>query len=141
MLRLLRSLAIPSALAAITLLNTGCFDSGGGGGNGEVRTARDGLGGFLWKPVSESNGRLVVLFPVDISPTVQGAEVHNRFPPSKNSLIEAGAFAHRSANGGRAHFRFPKSGGAYGGNVYAVAVMPGGKYIGFLIENGAARTD
>jgi hypothetical protein len=137
------------ALASIlssAFFATGCFDlsgggGGGGGGNNEVRSAFDGPGGFLWKPVSEGDGRLVVLFPTDISPTVVSGEVHNSFPPRSSTLLEAGNFAYRSANGGRAHFRFSKSGGGYGNNVYAVAIMPDGRRIGFLIPNGGARTD
>ena len=134
------------ALALVTgsLLTTGCFDIGGsdgGGGNGETRSSGDGLGGFLWKPTSDGDGKLVVLFPVDLSPTVASGEVHSSFPPSKNSLLETGRLAYRSANGNRAHFRFTKSGGAYGNNVFAVAVMPDGKNIGFPIPVGAARID
>jgi hypothetical protein len=142
MIRNAKTAVYASALIAGAILTSGCFDSGGGSdGNTEVRTATDGLGGFLWKPVSDGDGRLVILFPTDISPTVVSGEVHSGFPPKQSTLLEAGNFAYRSANGGRAHFRFSKSGGAYGNNVYAVAIMPDGKRIGFLVANGAARTD
>ena len=123
--------------------SSSCIDLGGEGtgDNTEVRSSGDGPGGFLWKPVSDGDGRLVVLFPTDISPTVVSGEVHRSFPPKPSTLMEAGSFAYRSANGGRAHFRFTRSGGAYGNHVFAVAVMPDGRKIGFPIPTGAARID
>lgn len=133
--------------AVLTLAFAGasssCIDLGGegSGDNTEVRTSGDGIGGFLWKPVSEGDGKLVILFPTDISPTVVSGEVHRSFPPKASTLMEAGNLAYRSANGNRAHFRFTRSGGAYGNNVYAVAVMPDGRKIGFPIPTGAARID
>ena len=137
-LRIVAFLALACAGAS-----SSCIDLGGEGtdDNSEVRTSADGPGGFLWKPVSDGDGRLVILFPTDISPTVVSGEVHSSFPPKASTLMEAGAFAYRSANGNRAHFRFSRSGGAYGNNVFAVAVMPDGRKIGFPIPTGGARID
>lgn len=142
MIRNAKTTVFASAFLAGAILTSGCFDSGssGGGGNSDQRTANDGPGGFLWKPVSESNGRLVVLFPPEFTGIVQSGEVHNRFPPKSSSLMDTGNYG-GVHNGGRAHFRFSKPGGAYGGNVFAVAVLSDGRRVGFPIANGAARTD
>jgi hypothetical protein len=142
MIRNAKTAVYASALIAGALLTSSCFDSGGGGGGGggETRTANDGAGGFLWKPVSESNGQLVILFPPEFTGSVASGEVHNRFPPKSSSLMDVGNYG-GVHNGGREHYRFPRQGGAYGGNVFAVAVLKDGRRIGFPIANGALRTD
>ncbi|GEM_PF-4940462 len=39
---------------------------------------------FLWKPVSESNGNLVVLFPYQVRlESVQSISINDKFKPSK----------------------------------------------------------
>lgn len=90
--------------------------SGGGGGS------------FVWKPQSESNGRLVVLLPASYagvqSITVVGSG--GRESASRSAI----------ANGGRPHYRFSRSGGAYGHNI---TVTGGGRL--WHVSNGASRVD
>lgn len=66
--------------------------------------------GFLWKPISESNGKLVVLVP----------EGGKNGGCSVNG--EGGAYS-GTANGGREHYRYSKPGGAYPPGVACVTVM------------------
>lgn len=94
-------------------------DEGGGGGGG---------GGFVWKPISESNGKLVVLLPSSFrnvsSITVRGS--------GGSSSAGRGSIA----NGGRPHYRFSRSGGSFGHNI---TVSGGGKT--WHISNGSQRYD
>lgn len=66
--------------------------------------------GFLWKPQSESDGKLVILLPSSMNATT----VHSLsvIDPKNGSVIEAGRFA-GIGNGARLHFRFSKSGASY----------------------------
>lgn len=124
-------------------LTSGCDifgGGGGGGGNDDVRGA-DGLGNFLWKPTSESNGRLVVLFPTEFRGRHVGAAVHNGNPPKAGNKLEDGVFTTDSHNGNRVHYRFPKPGAAYGNNVYATLYLNDGTTVSWYIPVGAARTD
>lgn len=128
---------------AVAHLTGGGSGSGSSSGNGTavLRPSEDGPVGFLWKPEADSDGKLVMVFPEDISPTVAIGEIHNAFPPKAGSLVETGTLAYRSANGGRAHFRFSKPGSGYGKGIYAVGIMPDGKIYGFAIPDGAERVN
>jgi hypothetical protein len=67
----------------------------------EVTTAGDQS--FLWKPVSDSNGHLVVIFPASFNGRIKNVAVNG----------ERGTFSAIS-NGNRTHWRFGKPGSAYG---------------------------
>lgn len=92
-------------------------------------------GGFLWKPVSESTRKLVVLLPPQYTGHVRGVYIAN----SKRAAMETGAYT-GVHNGGREHFRFSKPGAGYGSGIYAVAVLKAGGSIHWPIPNGSART-
>lgn len=86
---------------------------------------------FLWKPVSESNGNLVVLLP-------------NQFRDAKNITIitedgreETINVRHNNHNGNRAHFYASRPGSAYGANV-TIKDDLGNTY---RVQNGGQRTD
>ena len=87
-----------------------------------------GGGGFLWKPVSDSNGNLVVLLPSQYNGKVSSVSVNG----------ERGSFS-GIANGNRTHWRFSKPGAAYGSNAKVVATTSGGN-VTWNVPNGAART-
>lgn len=91
-------------------------------------------GGFLWKPVSESNGRLVVLLPPQYNGIVSGCHVVN----ASGSVIESGRYD-GIHNGDRQHYRFDQSGGSYGNDIYVVANTTTGN-VHWYIANGSART-
>ena len=84
-------------------------------------------GGFVWKPVSESNGKLAVILPASYvnvtSIRISGA----RSESASRSAI---------ANGGRPHFRFSMPGAAYGKNI---TVSGGGR--SWRIADGSKRVD
>ncbi len=92
-------------------------------------TASSGSGGgFLWKPISESNGNLVVLLPSQYNGKVSSVSVNG----------ERGSFS-GIANGNRTHWRFSKPGAAYGNNVRVVATTSSGNAT-WTVPNGATRT-
>ncbi|MGA1191633.1 MAG: hypothetical protein ACO3XO_05070, partial [Bdellovibrionota bacterium] len=105
----------------------------------QAHAARSGSGEFLWKPNSESDGRLVVLLPAQYTGRVTSAGIYESMPPTEEGLIEEGRFSGDSHNGGRAHFRFNRAGGAYPNNVYVVARMTDGRTVSFPIANGSQR--
>lgn len=87
---------------------------------------------FLWKPVSESNGKLVVLFPSAIRiGTVQEITVNGVNKPDR--VTQDGA------NGDRIHARFGKPGSAYGKQVEVKLTTKGGKDYTWVIPDGKNR--
>jgi len=97
-------------------------------------------GGFLWKPVSHSNNKAVMLFPVAMTGKIISGEVHSSMPPTLSSLVEAGWFG-GVHNGGREHFRLQKTGSAYGDDIYAIAVLTDGSFVAWHVPKGANRTE
>jgi len=78
-------------------------------------------GGFIWKPIGEHTGKLVVILPPQYTGHASGAYTG-------------------VANGGRMHFRFSKPGSGYGRNILVVANLKAGGAVHWPIPNGAART-
>lgn len=101
-------------------------------------TSGKGGNGFLWKPASDNNGRLVVLMPPELAGRVVSTEVHSSLPPSDSSLIEKGNYS-GNGNGGRDHFRFSKSGGSYPDGLYVIATLSNGQYVSYNIPETNAR--
>ncbi len=101
----------------------------------------DGSGGFLWKPVSESDGNLVVLLPKDLKGLIDKVEIHSELPPTEETKLAQGRFSGDTHNGGRAHFRFDKPGAEYGDNIHLVCYKDDGSYVSWDIGNGADRHD
>ena len=106
----------PTASAARPATTTTASSSGGGGG-------------FLWKPVSDSNGNLVVILPSQYNGKVSSVSVNG----------ERGSFS-GIANGNRTHWRFSKPGAAYGSNAKVVASTSGGN-VTWTVPNGGSRTN
>jgi hypothetical protein len=91
-------------------------------------------GSFLWKPVSESNGKLVVLIPS----VYTGHTKRNtaRILSEGGSTIETGnAKAFTGANGDREHYSFDKAGYSYPKNIYFAIDLNGGGTAKWRIEN------
>jgi hypothetical protein len=91
-----------------------------------------GSGGFLWKPVSESNGKLVVLLPGSLRGKVSGCSISGSFGS------ETGSFAGDTHNGNRPHYRFSKSGGSYGSNIRVTARTTSGTKT-WTVPKGSSR--
>ena len=121
-----------AVLVAGMLAVVGC--ESGSGGSGGVGGAGQG-GGFLWKPKSESNGRLVVLLPRQYTGKVSGVFVSDSSGKPVETGVSTGVH-----NGGREHFRFSRHGSAYGNNVYVVADLNDGGSVHWVVPRGANRT-
>ncbi len=142
-----RSLDTPSNTVASSLAKLGGGVGGGSGGGtivgdgkDQVGNASDGHDGFLWKPVSDSNGKLAVLLPKSLAGMIEKVEIHSSLPPSPDNLLGTGKFS-ANANGGRDHYRFSKPGADYGDNVYVVAYKNGGGMVTYAISDGSKRID
>lgn len=81
--------------------------------------------GFLWKPESDSDGSLVILFPSKYVNKFESVAVDG----------EEGEFS-AFANGDRQHWRFSKSGGEYTGSV---VITDQGKSCEFVVINPSER--
>ncbi len=91
-----------------------------------------GSGGFLWKPVSESNGQLVIQRPGSRRGTVAGCSISGSFGS------ETGGWGGDTHNGRRPHYRFSKSGGSYGSNIRVTARTTSGTKT-WTVPNGSSR--
>ncbi|MFC1744046.1 hypothetical protein ACFL35_08630 [Candidatus Riflebacteria bacterium] len=90
---------------------------------------------FLWKPKSEGDGKLVVLFPS-----------YYRIEKTRSCrVVSSGAsegptrYDQTGSNGDRIHARFSKPGSAYGRNVRVVLIFKNGGTVKWLVPNGAQR--
>ncbi|MEZ4753177.1 MAG: hypothetical protein R3A13_02575, partial [Bdellovibrionota bacterium] len=98
-----------------------------------------GIGnGFLWKPVSESTGKLVVLLPSSYRQKISGVKVM-----SGSKSHESLAFAGDQHNGGRPHYRsYSKAGKNFpDGSYVAVAMKQGGVHCFGPIEDTSQRAE
>ena len=89
--------------------------------------------GFCWKPVSESDGNLVVLTPAEI----EGASLRTIEADGNDTLNE---FSTRAigVNGGRQHWRFDQPGSGFRGPVQ-VTLTTSGLRFGVTIPDPAKR--
>ena len=93
--------------------------------------------GFLWKPVSESDGKLVVLLPS----AYRGGRVSSTKVYSGGAFLEQGRYT-LDANGDRPHFRFSKPGASYGKNITVIATLRDGvTQQSWSVPDGARRTE
>jgi hypothetical protein len=90
--------------------------------------------GFVWKPVSESDGKLVVLAPNSLAGRIKEAKVFN----TDREILDEGRFA-GNANGGRDHFRFNMPGGSFGSGSYLEFVLDTGGLVKVDIDNPSER--
>ena len=84
---------------------------------------------FLWKPVSENNGKLVVLLPARLTGKVNGVTVNG----------ESGNFS-GVHNGGREHYRYSKPGGSYAAPARINASLKAGGSESWTVTNPSSRT-
>jgi hypothetical protein len=94
-----------------------------------------GAAGFLFKPVSESDGNLVVLTPSSIAQNTSGARV-----VKDGVVLDEGRWG-GIGNGNRAHFRFPKPGGSYPDNLSIEFLQNNGTIESFSISDSSVRTE
>ena len=92
--------------------------------------------GFLWKPVSDSDGKLAILTP----PNLTGKIASVRVLSPTGQLIEQGRNG-GVGNGGREHFRFSRGGAGFpSGSVVEIALKDGSRQR-IKIEKPAERTE
>jgi hypothetical protein len=93
-----------------------------------------GGGGFLFKPVSEGNGKLVILLPSSMSGEISNVNIVD----SNGKLLESGD---KSGNfdDGRPVFRFDRPGGKYPDNIVVAITMNDGRHKEYNIPNPKQR--
>ena len=94
-------------------------------------------GGFLWKPVSESDGKLVVLLPTSLTGKVLGVRV---LDSDGKSVLATGRFS-SVANGNREHFRFSKPGDSFPAGAIVEIELKDGTTRRVVIEKPGARVE
>ena len=95
--------------------------------------------GFLWKPISDNNGKLVVLLPKSLTGNVSNCAVYRDLPPTPENLLELGRFSGDQSNGDRSHFRFNHPGSYYPQKCYVVAGTKQGSEVAFEIVDSRLR--
>jgi len=94
-------------------------------------------GGFVWKPKSEADHKLVVLISASLTDGNKLGLIVNE----NGEVVEQGRYTGSQHNGNREHYRFSRSGGGYGQNLYFVSLDRAGNRIHWPIPNGAGRYD
>ncbi len=92
--------------------------------------------GCLWKPVSESNGKLIVLVNTGFRKHIHSLKI---FRNTTNEFLEDGTFATDTANGCRPHYRFTKPGSQYGSDIRVELNLLNGVVFNHVVPNGASR--
>ncbi len=126
---------IQSPGGEINNINSDDADDKGDNPDCSETLTNDGPGGFLWKPVSESDGNLAILFPEEFSREflavyVELAEEEEEVveeeeeAPAEEVTKERGTLVECRLNesrfeDGRLIYRCPQPGGAYTGRVFA----------------------
>lgn len=95
-----------------------------------------GSGGFLYKPTSDTTGKLVVLLPSKLSGMIAGVKIYD---PAGN-LLESGRYT-GNGNGGRDHFRFKKPGADYPDGLFVQATLTTGDTVLYRIGETSRRTE
>lgn len=99
-------------------------------------TSFDGGTGFLFKPVSDTQGKLVVLTPEQLTGKVAGISLFD----SSGKLVEKGLFS-GVGNGEREHFRFTKAGSSYPDGLTVQVALKGGGSKSWYIPDPSLRYD
>ncbi len=103
----------------------------GGSGN-----PLDGAEGFLFKPISETRGTLVVLLPKEMTGNIESLVLKSL----TGEEIEKGSFS-SVANGDREHFRFTKPGAEYPKDLVVEVKLKDGNVKTYSIPDPSQRYD
>jgi hypothetical protein len=95
-----------------------------------------GSGGFLFKPVADTNGKLVVLMPSKLAGMVAGVKLYD----PAGTLLESGRYT-GNGNGGRDHYRFKRTGGDYPDGLFVEATLSTGDKVVYHIKETSQRTE
>lgn len=99
-------------------------------------TSVDGHDGFLFKPVSDNNGNLVILAPADLTGKVASVVVKD----ADGNVVEEGSEG-GVGNGGRQHFRYNRPGASFGANSVVEIRLSDGTARQYLIPDPSQRYD
>jgi len=94
-------------------------------------------GGFVWKPKSEGDHKLVVLLPASLTDGIKAGWIADK----DGNVVEGGRYVGSQHNGGREHYRFNRQGGDYGRDLFLVSRDRNNQLIHWPIPNGGARWD
>lgn len=104
--------------------------------NGGAHSESGGSGGFLFKPVADTNGKLVVLMPSKLAGMINSVKLYD----PAGTLLEKGNYT-GNGNGGRDHFRFRKTGGNYPDGLFVEATLTTGDKVLYRIPETSQRTE
>jgi len=146
LIQLLATLGEDLAVAGLSAKEKGAVQEGfskpsrrsssGAGKSSHRAEAHAGPAGFLWKPVSDSTGKLAILLPPQMTGAVKGVSVLD----PQGRVIENGRDG-GVGNGGREHFRFSRVGSAYPPGSQVAIQMASGAVQKITIEKPGARTE
>lgn len=105
-----------------------------GGSTSEVTPG--GEAGFLFKPVSDSDGKLAVLLPSRLAGLVKGVTLVG----PNGDILETGRYS-GNGNGGRDHYRFTKPGGQYPDGLTVQATLITGEVVKYIIKKTSERME
>lgn len=106
--------------------------SGGAG----APASEAGGAGFLFKPISESDGKLVVLLPPRLAGLVKSVSLLG----PNGEVIDTGRYT-GNGNGGRDHYRFSRAGGQYQDGLTVQATLATGELVRYIIKETSQRTE
>ena len=96
-----------------------------------------GPDGFLWKPISDSDRKLVVLLPPNLKTKATGVKI---LSPDGSQVLATG-IPKGAGNGDRLHFRFTRQGNSFPAGCIAEITMRDGSKKQIRIEKPEVRTE
>ena len=116
--------------------NTTKSTKGKAGIDGRIVSSSDGPNGFVFKPESDHERKLVVLLPSKFGHSVEGVSLVKR----DGELVERGRSS-GFANGDREHFRFNLAGSRYPNNILVQVLFKDGDKLFYRIDDPGRRHD
>lgn len=117
-----------------------------------VRVKKNWGGGNIWKPISESTGKCVVIFEPKLTGKIKTVHITRDNwtakpgDPRHFEVLQHGGQENKRgdgngqiANGNREHWWLSRPGSKYGKDIYVVAITHDGVYYTWLVRNGADR--
>jgi len=92
-------------------------------------------GQFLWKPVSDKDGKLAILLPSRLTGKVKSVTI---LSADKTKILAKGKYS-GVGNGDREHFRFSKAGSSYPDNAIVLITMKDGKTYNVKVKETSDR--
>jgi hypothetical protein len=98
--------------------------------------------GFLWKPISEADKNLAILFPTETRERIERFGLFKEFPAAWQRPIDQGRYMGVGETVGyRPVWRFSKPGARYRGPLYATIRLKNGDEYGYRIKHTHRRIE